>query len=141
VLQDYVTDAVNEAAQLKAEHIDTVPFSVASGKNNMEVIRRSARELADLAHRAEAIAEEGRIQELQEAASRIGRSLLLVSYNRSEEPGAFTDDLQSIGHELHLMETERLYMDGGQSMRRIVQRVHDLHARLQGLLQQYQLQG
>lgn len=139
-LLGYVTDAVREAAEIKKEHIDTVPLSDESRRDIADMISRSSRELADLDNRAEAMAEDGRVEDLQEAASSIGRSLLLVGHYRLDEPGGqFTDELRSVGHDLHLLETDRLYSDGGQSMRRIVERVHNLNHNLQTLLSASQL--
>ena len=81
------------------------------------------------------MANDGRVEELQEEASRIGRQLLAISHYRIPEQGdEFSDQLSEIGGGLHLIQTERLFMDGGQSMRRIVERVHDLSSRLQALL-------
>ena len=133
-LAGYVTSAVSEAAQLKAEHIDTVSLSAEAKQEIDDMIRRSARELSDLDRRAEAMANDGRIEELQEEASRIGRQLLAISHYPIPEQGdEFSDQLREIGGGLHLIETERLYMDGGQSMRRIVGRVHDFSSKLQAL--------
>ena len=99
------------------------------------MIQRSARELSDLDRRAQAMANDGRVEELQEEVSRIGRQILTVSHYRIPEQGdEFSDQLREIGGGLHLIETERLYLDGGQSMRRIVKGVHDLSNQLQALL-------
>ena len=133
-LTDYVADTVREASQVKAEHIDTVPLSAEANREITQKIRRSARELADLDSRAESIVEDARTENLQEAASHIGYSLLLVSHYQLNAGMKFAEDLRVIGRELHLLETERLYMDGGQSMRRIVACVHNLNNRLQSLL-------
>lgn len=133
-LAGYIDDAVKEATALKAEHIDTVPLSAESQNEIKDLVRRSGRELSDLGGRAEAMANDGRVEELQEATSEIGRSLLIAShYQLSEQDAAFTAEIREVGRALHLLETERLYMDGGQSMRRIVERVHDLSSRLQAL--------
>lgn len=134
-LAGYVADAVKEANQLKAQHIDTVPLSAEAKSDIEEMIGRSARELSDLDRRAEAMASDGRVEELQEDASQIGHSLLIAShYRRLEQSEQFIEELREIGRSLHLLETERLYMDGGQSMRRIVKRLHDLNSNLQALL-------
>ena len=134
-LSGYVAGAVNEAALLKAEHIDTAPLSADAKQDIDDMIQRSARELSDLDRRAQAMANDGRVEELQEEASRIGRQVLTVSHYRIPEQGdEFSDQLREIGGGLHLIETERLYLDGGQSMRRIVKGVHDLSNQLQALL-------
>ena len=134
-LAGYVAGAVNEAVLLKAEHIDTAPLSAEAKQDIDDMIQRSARELSDLDRRAQAMANAGRVEELQEEASRIGRQLLTVSHYRIPgQDDEFADQLREIGGHLHLIETERLYMDGGQSMRRIVKRVQDLSSKLQSLL-------
>ena len=134
-LSGYVADAVSEAALLKAEHIDTVPLSADAVQDIDDTIQRSARDLSDLDRRALAMANDGRVEELQEEASRIGRQLLTVSYyQKSGRDDNFADRLHEIGSGLHLIETERLYLDGGQSMRRIVGCVNDLNHNLQTLL-------
>jgi hypothetical protein len=57
--------------------------------------------------------EAGQIKELQEAASRIGHSLLVVGhYPFGASDSRFNTDLQMIGRELHLLETECVHMDG-----------------------------
>ena len=42
--------------------------------------------------------------------------------------------LRPLANKLDLLETERLYMDGGQSVRRILDKLHDLTERLQALI-------
>ena len=81
------------------------------------------------------MAKDGRVEELQEEASRIGRQLLTVSHYRIPVQGdEFSNRLREIGSGLHLIETERLYLDGGRSMKRIVGCVQDLSNSLEALL-------
>ena len=135
ILSEHVASAVKEAAGLKTEHIDTVSFSAKAKQNLDDLLQRSARELSDLDNRAEGMASDGRVEELQIEASRIGYQLLAISHYRIPGQGnEFTDHLREIGGGLHLIETERLYIDGGQSMRRIVECVHDLSSKLQTVL-------
>jgi hypothetical protein len=130
-----VGEAVKESARLKADFVDPLPLSAEAKAGVEDTIRRSARELADLDRRAEQMASDGRLGEVQDAASRIGRSLLTVSYYSVGEPSpSFSTELREIGRELHLLETERVYMDGGRSARSIVGRVGDLTKRLQDLV-------
>ena len=139
-LTSYVSDAVKEATVLKVRHIDTAPLSDDSRTNIADMIRQSARELSDLDRRAESIVDDGRVEELQEAASRIGHLLLIAGqYQLSEADRGYASELHALGRALHLLETERLYMDGGQSMTRIVQHVHDLNGRLQELMSRKEL--
>ena len=135
ILAGHVDSAVNEAARLKTEHIDAVSFSAETKQNIDDLIQRSARALSDLDNRAEGMASDGRVEELQKEASHIGHQLLTISHYRIPEQGdEFTDQLREIGGSLHLIETERLYMDGGRSMKRIVECVHDLSSKLQAML-------
>ena len=132
LLTGYVSDAVKEAATLKDQYIDTVPLSADARTGIADLVRRSARELSDLDRRAESMAGAGRVEELQETASKIGRSLLVAGHcQASEENRGYTADLHALGRALHLLETKQHYMDGGQSMRQIVQSVHDLNGDLQ----------
>ena len=87
ILSGYVSDAVNEATLLKAEHIDTVPLSAEAEQDLDDTIQRSARQLSDLDRRAQAMANAGRVKELQEEASHIGRQLLTVSHYQTLRAG------------------------------------------------------
>lgn len=133
-LTRYIDDAVAEATEVKAECIDSLGISGGDRQELYGWIKRSSRELADLARRAEALANDGRMQELQTLASQIGRSLLVASYYLENEGLDDTiRELRAVGRALHLIETERLYMDGGQSMRRIIDQVLSLNELLQTL--------
>lgn len=134
-LSGYVADAVREAALLKADYIDTAALSADAKQDIDDTIQQSARELSDLDRRAQAMANDGRVEKLQEEASRIGRQLLTVSHYRiPDQADDFSDRLRQIASALHLIETERLYLDGGRSVGRIVGCVQDLNASLQALL-------
>lgn len=134
-LAGYVHAAIEEASELKADFIDTIPMSAASKEAINETVMRTSRELADLAARAPAMAQDGRIEELQDQASQFGRTLLIAAlYSQAEDDSHFAIDLEEIGRALHLIETERLYMDGGVSMQRIVDRIVELYHALQRLL-------
>jgi ATP-dependent DNA helicase RecG len=134
-LTTYISDALDRVRQVKADYIDSVPLSADATRQIRDLIRRSVRELADLNDRAERLAEDGRIEEVQSEASSIGYLLLRVSHYRiGDIEKGFTDGLRAISRDLHLLETERLYLDGGQSMARILSRLHELTERLQALI-------
>lgn len=134
-LERYIAEAVNEARQIKSRQIDSVPLSQDSVEHLGDVIRKNVRQLEDLDNRAERMANDGRMKELQSEASEIGFTLLRVSYfPLIGEPDAFAEKLRVIGKDLHLLETERLYMDGGASMRRILSQLHDYNERLKDLV-------
>ena len=118
-----------------AAHIDPVPLSEGSKQEIRDLIRKSARQLFDLDDCATEMANDGRMEELQTEASRLGSLLLRLSYYRINDIAeGLADSLRPIANELDLIETERMYLDGGQSMRRILEALHDLSSRLQALL-------
>lgn len=136
-LTGHISFAVESARQIKAAYIDTVSLSEESVQHLQETIRHNARRLADLDQRAEQMIEDAQIEDVQSNASEIGNALLYVGYYRIENQNE--DDAQtllSIGRELHLLETERISMDGGLSMRRVVDKLHNLNERLQELISQ-----
>lgn len=133
-LAGYVHAAFEEARELKADLIDDIPMSADSKEAIHETVLRTSRELMDLAGRAPAMAQDGRLEQLQDKASQLGRNLLIASlYSQAEDDSRFAIDLEQIGHELHLVETERVHMDGGVSVQRIVDRIDELGDALQRL--------
>ena len=135
-LTSYVADAVESATAVKEEFVDTAGLSVDSRARIADMVRRSTRQLEDLDRRAESMADEGRMSELQAAASEIGRSILFAGHlgQTSDDNKSYGGQLLELGRILHLLETKRLFLDGGRSMRRIVGCVHDLTQRLQKLV-------
>ena len=132
---EYVLDARARASEVMAAHIDPVPLSEGSKQEIRDLIRKSARQLFDLDDCATEMANDGRMEELQTEASRLGSLLLRLSYYRINDIAeGLADSLRPIANELDLIETERMYLDGGQSMRRILEALHDLSSRLQALL-------
>ena len=73
------------------------------------------------------MAEDGRVEELQEEASRIGRVLLKVAHYSFAESGYRKSAASSIWWRPSVL-------DGARSLRRIVNQVHDLNGRFQTLL-------
>lgn len=95
--------------------------SQAAAKN--EIIQ-SARRLADIALRLNAYLDNGRIDELKDEITGIAGEVLRFTYY----PVNFLNDqerhaLRSCSRNLHLLDTVRLYMDGGQSEQALVDRV------------------
>ena len=134
-LSGHVAGAVKEAALLKAELVDSAPLSAEARRDVDDMITRSARELSDLDRRAQAMGNDGRVEELQERASRIGYQLLVAGhYENPDQDEEFVARLREIGRGLHLIETERLFMDGDRSMQRIVNAVHEFSGELECLV-------
>ena len=128
-----VAIAVEEAARLKAEHIDVVPLSAEEKQSIDTNIRECARRLSQLDGRAEVIAGKVRVEELKEKVSHIGYQLLRVSHWRvSEHDDAFSRDLHEISRGLHLIETEQT--SNSSSIKKVVDRIHDLSSKLKNLL-------
>ena len=87
------------------------------------------------------MADEGRIEEIQDEASKIGHRLLQLAYYRLDDVSeGLAEDLRPMARALHLLETERLYMDGGISMNKILMTLHDLGSDLQTLLANHGIQ-
>lgn len=136
-LKGYVTEAVAKARKLKADQIDPLLLSENSMKNHWNMIHSSARQLEDFNNRAEQMANESRIEELQSAASEIGYDLLRISYFPIKSTTKdFGKELHAIAQDLHLIGTKRLYMDGGKSMQDILSCLHEYKERLQALTSQ-----
>lgn len=131
----YIEDARADALEVMAAHIDPVPLSDRSRERIRDLLRRELRQLADLDSRAKEMADDARMEELQSEASRIGSLLLRLTYYRIDDiaPG-LSAALRPLANELDLLETARLYMDGGQSVSRVLDKLHDLTERLQALI-------
>ena len=135
---DQITnDALSVARRIKEERIDPIPLGKRTREKVEGIIFSLSRKLNDLASRIDTMIESGRIEEFQSEASDIGRNLLQVSYyeiNFIEE--GFLQELRSIARELHLVETLRLYMDGGKSLQAVKDRVLECSKRLDNLSDQ-----
>jgi len=130
-LKSLVNEAVARARALKIEQIDRLPLSSAAKEQLEEVTDKNVRRLADLSMRAEQMAKSGRIGEVQSSAGAIGNSLLRIGHYKN--PGQYKNDLLEIGRNLHLLETERIYLDGGASIRRVLDKLSSLNMQLQTL--------
>ena len=128
--------AANDSAkELMNEYINSVPLSDNSREHMRDLITKTTRKLVDLENRAQAMADEDRMEELQDEASQIGTQFLKLTYYRIDDiaPG-LSSELRPLAKELNLIETERLYMDGGQSEQRILDKLHNLTQRIQTLV-------
>ena len=126
-----VSSNMNDARELKKKYVDSIPLSKDSLHSAFSTITKVSRQLGDLANRAEAMVASGRVDEIQAEASGIGAHLLRFAYfNLDKIAVGSSDALQSIGHQLHLIETMRIYMDGGRSLNAIVEKVSELNDEL-----------
>jgi hypothetical protein len=110
--------------RLKVSRVDSVRLSDQSVNQIKELISASVRKLEELTTRAESMANSGRLEDLQSEASAIGLRLLKLSYYKIDSfPAETWHELQSIARDLHLIETIRIYMDGGVSLNSIINKV------------------
>lgn len=131
----YWVAARDGAKNVMAEQIYPVPLSVHSQEEIHGEVHKTRRALVDLDSRAKDMADDGRLQEVQDEASRIGALLLRRSYDRIDDIVPDPESaLRPLTNELDLLETERLFMDGGQSMQRVLSKLHDLTERLRSLI-------
>ena len=120
------TEQVGElASDLMSRHIASMPLAEGSLKQVRDLIHSTARKLSDLSSRSEEMANSGRIEELQSEASNLGHVIARISYYNINPLGdGLKTKLRNVGRLLHLTETMRLYMDGGMSVRAVLERVH-----------------
>lgn len=92
-----------------------------SPKQVDEQLRVLRRQLKTLLIQADNARRERNTQELQAKASDFGRRILSVARYGVDRLGPnLKPALDSSGHRLHLSETEQLYLDGGESMRKVI---------------------
>jgi hypothetical protein len=134
-LTEFVTQAVTKTRELKSEKIDSLPLSSESLNEIRGLLRKFGRQLTELSRRADSMAEDGRIEEVQNEASRIGYNLLRLTYYQLDGiSDGLSQSLRPLARALHLLETERLYIDGGASMRRILENLHSFTREIETLL-------
>lgn len=139
-LVEYVTDAAELSTRLKRQLIDGVPLSQDSRSELSDLLSRTLRQFGDLERRSDVMINSGRVEELRDEISRMGELLLKVShYNLEFVSPDFADELRSIARQMHLMETERLYMDGGASIRRMRELTETLYTKFRTLLSRHGL--
>lgn len=111
---------------LKESKIDSIPLSDDSIKQVKDILIVTLRKLQDLVSRSSSLVEAGKIEELQSEASNVGHTLLQIAqYNINALGEGVKEELTAIGRKLHLVETMRLYMDGGRSMRAILDSISE----------------
>jgi len=127
-----INRAIELAKIIKIRNIDPIPISEASLNEVRQTIPSESRKLRNLVDRAEDMVRKGRLEEFQTLTSNIGLTLLRTSYYNIESlQVGINDKLRTIGKNLHLIETIRIYLDGGQSIRAIIERVTKLASELE----------
>ncbi len=139
-LKQLTEQAKEKVVAIKQRKIDSIQLSSDSIKHIRDTITMTARKLHDLVGRSHDMVEAGRIEELQAEASELGHQLLRISnYNIEALRDGVKEELTSTGRDLHLVETMRLYMDGGKSLQAILDKISDCNNSLSKLADQLQL--
>ena len=134
-LDSLTSTALDQAKRLKADLIEPHPLSEQAVREARKTITATSRMLGDLVQRMQAIAEEGRVEEIQAEASRLGLALLRIGhYSINQLREGLDGLLRQIGRQLHLVETIEVCMDGGYSMNLILQTVQESYDQLVSLL-------
>jgi len=135
-LAGYVRSAHERAVQVKTRKVDVWPLSAETQHSTYEQLRKTSRELESLRQRADQMARDGRLDDVLSQAGEIGYVLSRLGYLRVHDVSAdFSPEILSIGRELHLLETARIRMDGGQSVRRALESLNSLSDRLSSAVQ------
>jgi ATP-dependent DNA helicase RecG len=136
-LNKLIEDALSKARSFKQTEIDSNPISEDSFFQVKNAIFSNGRKLQNLNERAEEMIEQGRLEELQSEASEIGYLLSrLCLYNVDQIPNDLKEKLHVIAKELHLIETMRIYLDGGKSLRAVQGKINDLNIQLNETIKQ-----
>ena len=131
-LASSVSAATEKARELKSTKIDSQPLSNESLAEIRESLIRSGKKLASLAARSVQLTNAGRTEELQGEASAVGYDILrFAHFDLDSLSTGLSDELLDIGRTLHLIETRRLYLDGGNSQRQIVNEISSCNSALQ----------
>lgn len=125
-LEELTEKAKERLVALKQSRIDSIQLSDDSLNQVREMIIVTERKLHDLVSRSYDMVETGKIEELQDEASGLGHGLLKIAqYNINALGDGVKEELTAIGRTLHLVETMRLYADGGKSTQAILDRISE----------------
>lgn len=136
-LNKLIEDGLSKARFFKQTEIDSIPISKDFFAQVKDAIFSNSRKLQNLNERAKEMIEQGRLEELQSEASGLGYLLSrLCLYNIGQIPSDLKEKLHVIAKELHLIETMRIHMDGGRSLRAVQDKINDLNIQLNELIPQ-----
>jgi ATP-dependent DNA helicase RecG len=122
-LEQSANAAVTQANNL-LKRIEPEITAHVSPKQLVDQLRVLRRQLALLATQADKAPTSGSIEDLQTRAAELGLKILnIAQYGVNRLAPDLRSHLVKAGHQLHLSETERLYLDGGASMTMIIDNV------------------
>lgn len=119
------SEAANDARKLWHHHVDP---NLAGNREELlrTVVKRAGAKLEDLCARGRDLLFSGESGEFQSAVSSIGREVLRVAYLALGTANVAHAPLFLAARGLHLIETVRLYLDGGQSQERLLSSVIEM---------------
>jgi ATP-dependent DNA helicase RecG len=122
--EKHVRQVVERAKSIKNRFFDSHGLSPSNESEVKKGLLSQVRKLRSLDGRAEKLIDQGRLDDVQTEASEIGMALLHLGYLPLDDLRAgLSEVIQEVGHDLHLIETARIYMDGGKSVRGIIDRI------------------
>jgi ATP-dependent DNA helicase RecG len=111
----------DKASTMMATVVESSEITVEWAPQAVRALRLESKHLLELASRADEMARSGLLTELQQEASQIGERILrLILLGLNHAPKLNIEALRSVGRTLHLMETQRVYLDGGASAQNIL---------------------
>jgi ATP-dependent DNA helicase RecG len=117
-----VQQAASRAKQLDEEVVSQASWPPESEEWARRRLRELSREVSQLAERGDRAMQDGRIEELQQAVAARGLEIERLAYLPLRNADAeWVASLMSVARRLHLVETKRLYIDGGKSWRELLE--------------------
>lgn len=133
-LEEVATSAKRLVLALKVDTIDKLPLGAVSLEQVRGLVREATRVTVNLSERAQQMANEGRIEEVQSELGSIGSQLVQLSFYDLRALGDETGSkLRETGMRMRLLEVARIYMDGGSSLGRVVNEVAECANKLMEL--------
>jgi hypothetical protein len=123
------------AKALKEDTVDKLLPDAGMLTEAKRILTRTLRKLTELSGRAEQAVFSGSVEQVQAECGEIGTQLMRLSfYNLDALKADFSKRVRAIGSKLRLLGIERIYMDGGDSLRKIVEGVRACQRALQELI-------
>ena len=124
-----------DLAQSLKENISNVSYlSEGAEEHARKQIASACRRLENITDRAEQMTTQGRTQELKSEVGALGRELVMLSLANLDGLGSdIRHGLRDIAQKMWLVETAEVYMDGGQSRRRLIDEVLVCYTQLEDI--------
>jgi hypothetical protein len=134
----------SRAAELGAAIRDNVvsgsKYAAKFALESQDGLRSAMKTLDDLARRSSTLETEGRFEDAQSQAAEIGEQILLaVHLAYTDIPDGIREEALRIGRSLHLMETRMIFLDGGVSIRGLMEDIREAASEFRTLLQDQHL--